>query len=123
MRRAPVNPLVKCLIAAIPAWKNLIGVTIVPMHAPEGLFAGSLRLLQELPCLRTLRVNKTCNDTPSAPILSQIVGLGSLTVIDPSRAILDLLPDWLSRLSDTLLELHLIVSTILYQTLNPTNSR
>lgn len=46
----------------------------------------------------------------SAPVLSQIVGLESLTVVDPNRAILDLLPNWLSRLSGTLRELHLLVS-------------
>lgn len=87
-----------------------MAITIVPIQAPEGLFAEPLRLLQNLPTLRTLKVNSASTDVISAPVLSQIVGLESLTVIDPNRAVLDLLPDWLSRLSGTLRELHLLVS-------------
>jgi hypothetical protein len=48
MRRAPINPLANCLITAIPAWRNLVAITIDPMQAPEGLFVEPLRLLQEL---------------------------------------------------------------------------
>lgn len=103
-----MNPLSKCLIAAIPAWRNLVAITIVPIQAPEGLFVELLRLLQSLQNLRTLKVNSTCTDSLSASALSQIVGLRSLTVIDPNRAILDLFPDWLSRLHGTLRELHLL---------------
>lgn len=112
MRRTPINPLAKCLIAAIPMWRNLAAVTIIPTHAPEGLFTEPLRLLRGLPDLRTLKVNSACADALSAAALSRVVGLKSLTLVDPNRAILDLLPDWLSRLSNTLHQLHLLVSTI-----------
>jgi hypothetical protein len=110
MRRAPINPLANCLITAIPAWRNLVAITIDPMQVLEDLFVEPLRLLQNSPELRTLKVNATCTTGISAPVLSKIVGLQSLAVIDPNRAILDLLPDWLSRLSGTLRELHLLVS-------------
>lgn len=119
MRRASINPLAKCLIAAIPAWTNLVAITILPMQGPEGLFVEPLRLLQHLPKLRTLKVNSTCTDAISALVLSQIVGLWSLTVVDPSRAMLDLLPDWLSQLSGTLRQLHLLVSLSLYRQIRP----
>lgn len=115
MRRAPINPLANCLIAAIPSWRNLVALTIDPMQAPDGLFVGSLRLLRDSPDLRILRVNAACADGISAPVLSGIVRLRSLTLIDPNRAILDLLPDWLSRLSGTLRKLHLLVRTPPYR--------
>jgi hypothetical protein len=85
-------------------------MTLLPAQAPEDLFVEPLRLLKNSPDLLNLTVNAASSDTLSAPILSQIVGLGSLTLVDPNRAILDLLPDWLSRLSGTLQELHLLVS-------------
>ena len=110
MRRVPVNPLANCLITAIPAWRNLVAITIDPIQAPEDLFVEPLRLLQNSPELRTLNVNAACTAGISAPVLSKIVELQSLAVIDPNRAILDLLPDWLSRLSGTLRELRLLVS-------------
>ena len=94
---------------------NLVAMTIDPMQAPQDLFVESLRLLRGSPELRVLKVNTACTDGVSAPVLSEIVGLGSLTVIDPNRAILDLLPDWLSRLSGTLCELHLLVSLSLHR--------
>lgn len=113
-RKAPINPLARSLVSAIPSWVNLVAIAFAPAQASEGLFIEPLRLLQSLPKLRTLRVNATCTDTLSSPILSQIVGLRTLTLIDPSRAILDLLPDWLSRLSGTLHGLHLLVSIFIY---------
>ena len=114
-RRTPINPLVNCLITAIPAWRNLVAMAIDPMQAPQDLFVEPLRLLRESPDLRTLKVNTACTDRISALALSEIVGLRSLTVIDPNRAILDLLPGWLSRLSSTLCELHLLVSLFLHR--------
>ena len=94
-----------------------MSITINPMNqqAPEDLFVEPLRLLRSSPDLRTLEVNAACTGRASAPVLSEIVGLGSLTLIDPGREILNLLPDWLSRLSDTLRELHLLVSLSLHR--------
>jgi len=115
MRRAPINPLANCLITAIPAWRNLVAMTINPMQAPQDLFVEPLRLLRNSPDLRTLEVNAACTGSASALVLSEIVGLGSLTLIDPNREILNLLPDWLSRLSGTLCKLHLLVSLSICQ--------
>jgi len=87
-----------------------VAMTINPMQAPQDLFVEPLRLLRDSRDLRTLEVNAACTGSTSAPVLSEIVGLKSLTLIDPNREILNLLPDWLSRLSGTLCELHLLVS-------------
>ena len=92
-----------------------MAITIDPIQATEGLFVEPLRLLQNSPELRTLKVNTACIAGVSALVLSRIVGLRCLTVADPNRAILDLLPDWLSRLSGTLCELHLLVSASFYR--------
>lgn len=63
------------------------------------------------PHLRELVVNTSCTNENNAPILTQITGLSKLSIHSPTRAILDLLPDWLRRLSDSLTELHLTVRT------------
>ena len=62
--------------------------------------------------LRELVVNSACATETSAPIL---LGIGhgyleKLTLIDPTRAILNGLPSWLGHLSSTLVELHLKVT-------------
>lgn len=46
----------------------------------------------------------------TAPLLSEIDGIKQLTLDGPGRTVLNLLPDWLGRLSETLTELHLEVS-------------
>lgn len=61
----------------------------------------------DTPNLQELAVNASCTDEINAPILAQISGLSILSIYSPTRAILDLLPDWLRRLSDSLTELHL----------------
>lgn len=65
-----------------------------------------------LPYLRELAVNASCTNENNAPILAQISGLSKLSIYSPTRAILDLLPGWLRRLSDSLRELHLKVGTL-----------
>lgn len=66
----------------------------------------------DTPNLQELAVNASCTDEINAPILAQISGLSILSIYSPTRAILDLLPDWLRRLSDSLTELHLKVRTL-----------
>ena len=92
-----------------------MAMTIDPIQAPQELFVKSLRLLRNSPELRVLKVSAACTDKVSSAVLTEIVGLGSLAVIDPNRAILNLLPDWLSRLSGSLYELHLLVSLSLHR--------
>jgi len=53
-------------------------------------------------------------DDARAPILAEISGLRKLTLCDPTRAILHILPDWLDRLSNSLTELHLKVDIPLF---------
>jgi len=48
----------------------------------------------------------SCTESNSA-VLAQIDGLHKLTIQDPSRAVLQILPKWLSKLSSSLVELHL----------------
>lgn len=69
-------------------------------------------MLQHLPTcafLRDLTVNASCTDEIRAPILTRIESLEKLTIYNPSRAVLELLPEWLRRLSGTLLGFHLKV--------------
>jgi len=65
----------------------------------------------DTPYLQEIAVNASCTNENNAPILAQISGLSKLSIYSPTRAILDLLPGWLRRLSDSLRELHLKVCT------------
>lgn len=96
-----------------------MAITIDPIQTTEDLFVEPLRLLQNSPELRTLKVGAACTAGISAPVLSKIIGLRSLALVDPNRAILDLLPDWLSRLSGTLRKLYLLVSVSLHRRIHP----
>jgi hypothetical protein len=77
----------------------------------EELFVPSLSILIEMNTLNEVEVNASCFDELRAPELVKLGNLRKLSLIGPGRAILQLLPDWLSRLSETLVELHLRVSS------------
>lgn len=89
---------------------NLRSVKLVPTTYHEELFVHSLPILPELNALNEVEVNSSCFDEPRAPMLVKLRQLRKLSLINPGRAILQLLPDWLSRLSESLVELHLSVS-------------
>lgn len=112
------------IVNAISVFTNLRTSILTPATF-EGIFTGILKQLTERsdkridngshvpstpPPLRELVVNPSCTDAVRAPILYQLTGLSKLTILSPTRAVLELLPDWLRRLSDTLTELHLRVS-------------
>lgn len=104
-----MNSLGTKLSSAVPKFHNLNSVTLSPIQFHEDIFADVLPALKHLPSLRNVTVNRSCTEETYAPILATIEGLSHLTVMDPSRAILNLFPEWLRRLSRTLTELHLIV--------------
>lgn len=58
--------------------------------------------------LREICVNHSCTDELRAPLVANVQGLSVLSLVDPSRAILQLLPEWLERISDSLRELHFL---------------
>lgn len=89
---------------------KLSSISFTPAACYEDLFTESLRTLNTSPALQRLSVNATCMGGDRDALLSQITGLESLTLHDPTRATLQLLPDWLRRLSTTLKNLHLEVS-------------
>ncbi|KAJ7088564.1 hypothetical protein C8R43DRAFT_297607 [Mycena crocata] len=94
------------LLAAVNAFKNLHTVEILPETYPEALFTPILAELAIRDALANLRVNASCTDDVTAPVLVSIGGLRRLEVQSPSRAILRFLPEWLGRLLP-LKELHL----------------
>ncbi|KAF8182927.1 hypothetical protein BJ912DRAFT_977178, partial [Pholiota molesta] len=106
-RPPPRNTLSELLATAIKSFVNLHSVQFTPVTYHEELFAPSLPLLQSTHPLTNLTVNASCSNEARAPTLVQITGLHSLTLLNPGRAILQLLPEWLERLSSTLRELHL----------------
>ena len=71
----------------------------------------SLSILIKMNTLNAVEANASCFDELRAPNLVKLGNLRKLSLISPGRAILQLLPDWLSRLSETLVELHLRVSS------------
>ncbi|KAJ7145780.1 hypothetical protein C8R44DRAFT_1934 [Mycena epipterygia] len=104
--RPPMDLLPEALLAAVQVFENLHTVEILPEMHPNDLFPAILAQLQDRGSLVNLRVNSSCTDDETAPILAKIEGLRQLQLESPSRAILQLLPDWLGRLT-SLRELHL----------------
>jgi hypothetical protein len=60
--------------------------------------------------LLQLQINASCIDESIVPTLLHISGLELLELHDPTRAVLTRLPEWLGKLSNSLRNLHLLVS-------------
>ena len=108
-RRSSTTLIARTLREAFPSWTNLTSVVLCPTECHEDVFPEALRFLSHCSELRHLAVGSSCMDEVSAPIIAQIGGLRTLSLSDPTRAILNLLPGWLSRLSSTLEGFHLRV--------------
>ena len=93
---------------AIRTFRNLDTVNLSPTECQPS-FIGVLSALTHCHKLRELIVNRSCMDEPTASVLRTIEGLERLTLQHPTRAVLNLLPEWLGRLSTSLNELHLKV--------------
>jgi len=106
-RRSSTALIARTLREAFSSWTNLTSVVLCPTECHEDVFPEALRFLSHCSKLRHLAVGSSCMDEVSAPIIAQIGGLRTLSLSDPTRAILNLLPEWLSRLSSTLERFHL----------------
>lgn len=114
----PSTPLTRkklpeILVDAIQTFANLQSVTLMPVTFRENAFTDTLthtlKALKNVKGLTCLTVNQSCTDDVRAPLLAEICGLQALTIRNPTRAILQLLPNWLQRLKTSLVELHLQV--------------
>ena len=97
------------LSEALLEWTNLRSFVFTPHRFPEALINTTLETLPKCSLLQDLTVNETCCTEETAPTLTKIIGLKKLTIEGPRRAILNLIPEWLERLSTTLTGLHLKV--------------
>jgi hypothetical protein len=105
------------IASGIKLFINLRSIQFGPVTYHHELFVPSLSILAETNALTEVEVNLSCSDEARAPMLVKLRKLRKLSLISPGRAILQLLPDWLSSLSDTLVELHLRVGYILFEIL------
>ena len=110
-RLPPRNPLGSLLSSAVRAYTNLCAITLAPQTFDPGVFSEVLNALKDpaRPPLQKLTVNTSCTGESQAHILAQIQGLRELGLQDATRAVLQLLPEWLGKLSATLVALHLRV--------------
>jgi hypothetical protein len=97
------------LSEALRSYTHITFVTLKPYHNSPDSFTDILRVLKDRQSLLRLNVNELCMDEHSAPVLANIDGLHQLGLSNPTRAILNLLPEWLNRLSKSLVALHLTV--------------
>lgn len=95
---------------AIQMFLNLSRITFTPVAYQDDLFVRPLEALNESTSIRELAVNSACTGEATAPLLVKIEGIHKLTLHGPGRSILNILPEWLGRLSRTLTGLHLRVS-------------
>jgi hypothetical protein len=105
------------IASGIKLFINLRSIQFGPVTYHHELFVQSLSILAETNALTEVEVNQSCSDEARAPMLVKLRKLRKLSLISPGRAILQLLPDWLSSISETLVELHLRVSYILFEIL------
>ncbi|TFK88123.1 hypothetical protein K466DRAFT_489557 [Polyporus arcularius HHB13444] len=105
-RPPPLNKFPEQLSAAVEYWPNLQTVVFAPALYHDSTFTDALPLLLRLSALRELTVNGACTNDALAPVLVQVRGLESLAIQSPSRAVLQLLPEWLAALRPTLRKLH-----------------
>ena len=96
-------------MGAMLSYTNITSVTLTPMVADPKLFTEALRALADRPSLSRLAVNCSYMGECNAHVLVKIGGLHELELKDPTGTILDLLPEWLGRLSKSLVALHLTV--------------
>lgn len=106
-RPPPRNTIGTHILRAVQCFHNLNAVKIAPTTFHTGIFTDTLLALRKCASLRHLTVNSACTDEAGSSAVVTIDGLHSLTLIDPTRAILNKLPDWLARLSGSLTALHL----------------
>ncbi|KAJ7717567.1 hypothetical protein B0H16DRAFT_1897932 [Mycena metata] len=99
----PLKLILEVIPTAIKTFENLQTVEVFPDS--DHPFTEILTELEGRPSLVNLRVNSSCTDEASAPLLAKIEGLRQLELQRPTRAILQLLPEWLGRLT-SLEELH-----------------
>ena len=109
-RPPPRNTLPETIANAFVKFVNLRRVIFVPLTFHEDLFVQTIRILPDLRSLTDLTVNQSCTSDAVVQKLVGVNGLKRLTLFNPGRAILQLLPDWLRRLAPALTELHLKVS-------------
>ena len=108
-RSSPRNTIGTKILHAVQSYHNLNAIHISPTTYPTGIFTDVLNILRTKSSIRHLTVNSACTDDDGSSALVTINGLQHLTLVDPTRAVLNKLPEWLSRLSWSLTELHLKV--------------
>jgi len=109
-RPPPRNAISEKIASATKLFVHLRAVRLTPVTQPEDLVSSILPVLCDLRTLDEVIVNNSCANEERSSKLVQLGNLRKLDLISPGRAILQLLPDWLSRISKTLVELHLMAS-------------
>ncbi|KAI0640962.1 hypothetical protein C8Q79DRAFT_1004016 [Trametes meyenii] len=101
-RPPPINKFPAYVRSAVECWPNLQALVFSPQMYHESLFNDTLPLLPRLTLLKSLSVNTACTNESHVDVLVQVRGLEILTIQSPTRAILQLLPDWIGQLQNTL---------------------
>ncbi|KAI0789308.1 hypothetical protein C8Q75DRAFT_767528 [Abortiporus biennis] len=104
-RSAPLNKFSTVLCHAIQQWSNVQTIVLTPQAYPQDLMENVLAALLNCAHLNHLTINSSCCDENCVPILTRLTALTSLTIENPTRVMLQALPEWLGRLQPTLTKL------------------
>ena len=108
---APRNNFSAVLKAAIALWPNLRSITMMPHTAPKELMDAALSALNSS-WLISITVDSKHFTDETLPLLLSFKRLRILSILNPNRAILQVLPAWLSDLCPSLDSFQLLVSDI-----------
>ena len=95
-------------------WPNIQSATFTPRHNGEGTLGATLSLLCSRSSLRYLTVKALALTEEDVAVIARTRDLQSLSIEWPSRAILQVLPEWLASLQGTLRTFRFTASTIAF---------
>ena len=95
-------------------WPNIQSATLTPRKYGEGTLGDTLSLLCSRSSLRHLTIKAPVLTEEDVTVIARMRNLQSLSIEWPSRAILQVLPEWLDSLQGTLRTLRFTASTMAF---------
>jgi hypothetical protein len=104
--RIPILDRIPC---ALRTWRNLQKVTLRPQQASPTALHKIVVALRTCPYLKSITVNDLAMGEDIVPDLVELSGLEEVNLVNPTRSLFMALADWIGRMQNTIIGLHLLV--------------